>query len=721
VFDMATAADTRGDTFDYRFSSAVAAPVAFDTILRVARSRHRWSGDVLTFVRDEWASVPRMLLTDREIIRGSLSIDYALNPDDAADSVIVEYLDQDIWNAAEIQYPKNSDSFTSTNPSRLRLDGIVERNFAHREAAFYYLQSQLRRVNATLDTEHDGRMLGFGSRVRVQTELPLSWGSSGAVTAAASNILTVSPAPTWTTGPYYIAIRTKTGRQFGPVLCSRGVDDAHIVLDPTDLAAVQTAQATTLTAALTRANGAEDPSFDFGPGTSRARDCIVMSGRPNKDRVTLGLVVDVAAVHSNDLTDVPNRPTLPSLVDARTPIITNLYATFRQGVAEPILDASWTPAPGAQYYVARVSYDAGVSWTSLPETVSSNLSQVVERAGLRLQVAGIGVRHGPYTQVDLAAPTIQIKNYDLEPIAPAILAAQVREYVRRLDDRITGMEEIVGETIARQDAGQLDDKIRLATNISTLKLASDSHTASITETAAIVSDISGNLTALYGVTVDVDGNAASFVLASDGTTSAIKFKADAFVIALNGYPNVTPFVVGAVNGTPTIGMRGNVILDGETYITKTLHVADLVLGTRHLSAETVTSAAAISTSGAVLVNSTTPAVINSCTISFQGYSGQPVTIDVIGKIMVQEPLGGSAAWGWRLTNGGATVYDSDGGVILAGGHEHSTIQATFTVTATGSAQTVTVYLDASWGSTGGGGAVSWAVSSTSLRGIAYVR
>jgi hypothetical protein len=409
VYDQATAAASRGDTFDFRFTSVTPMPEAFDTILKATRCRHRWSGDQLTIVRDEWSDTPRMLLTDREIVRGSLSIDYALNTDDSADAVIVEYFDEDIWKPAEVQYPPNGESFTATQPTRVRLDGVVNREHAYREAAFYYLQSQYRRVNLSLDTEHDGRMLGFGSRVRVQTELPQTWGYGGAVIAVDDNALTLSPAPTWTPiVAHYIAIRTKTGRQFGPVLCTQGDTAAEAVLDETDLLAVETAQGMTLADALERADGADDPSFDFGVSDARARSCLVVSGRPNGDRVSLRLVVDKEDVHETDLGTVPVIPSLPALRDPVAPVIAGLYANFTQGVIEPMLQASWEPAAGAQYYRAQVSYDSGVSWTQIYEGNTANFAAVADRAALRLRVQGIGDRVGAWSQIDIEAPTIEI-------------------------------------------------------------------------------------------------------------------------------------------------------------------------------------------------------------------------------------------------------------------------------------------------------------------------
>ena len=40
--------DSRGDTFDYRVTSATAAPGAFDKILATSRAKHFWLGDTIS-------------------------------------------------------------------------------------------------------------------------------------------------------------------------------------------------------------------------------------------------------------------------------------------------------------------------------------------------------------------------------------------------------------------------------------------------------------------------------------------------------------------------------------------------------------------------------------------------------------------------------------------------------------------------------------------------
>ena len=428
IVTEAAAADSRGDCFDYTFASAVAVPDALDTILRTVRARHFWSGDVISVVRDEERTVPDMLLTDREIVRGTLSYDTIINDDQSSDSVRVEYVDEDIWQPADVQYPPDSFAFTAENPATIRVDGIVQREKALEYAAFFYLQSIYRRQLVRLDTEWDGRRLTYGAHVRVQSEIPQSWGQSGAITSVATNTLTADPAPGWAdAGSKYVRIRTKTGRVFGPVLCTRGADDSQIVLDGSDLTAVQTAQSMTLAQAVAREDGGEPPSFEFGTATRTARDCIVLSGRPSGDnRLSLELAVDNPLIYSTGIGDPPVFPSgnLPAAMI--TPQIAGLTASFRQGVAEPILEASWFPADGAQYYVARVSYDYGQTFVQVYEGFAAQLSVIVDRGDLELQVAGVGRTHGPWSAVLVYAPVIRVANSTVDV---ASLYAGLREWV----------------------------------------------------------------------------------------------------------------------------------------------------------------------------------------------------------------------------------------------------------------------------------------------------
>ncbi|MCS0501373.1 host specificity factor TipJ family phage tail protein [Ancylobacter mangrovi] len=441
--DLDALAASRSDCFDYSFRDAVGVPDALDTALRVARAKHRWIGDVLSLIRDQWRDTPSMLLSDREIVRGSISIDYQLAAEDSADGVVLNYLDESTWQPAQVQCPRDVELL---RPATIELPGIVRREQAQRETDFYWRANLYRRVRPTCTTEHDGRLLAFGSNVLMQSELPRSWGQSGALAARLGVRLTLSPVPDWGSGQHYLGVRTRRGKLWGPVKVSRGVEDRYALLDPADLAAVEAAQAMTLDAAMARGDGDEPASFVFGAGTGWQKRCLVVTGRPSGDQVELQLVVDDPRVHDEDLTSPPPLPDGPSQVIPPYPVVGGLVARMRQNVMETILEASWWPAAGAAAYAAQVSYDEGASWTQLAETRAPQISSVVAPIDLRLRVAGIGTRQGPWVAVDVTAPTLDQSQIT---VTQAMFEAGVRDYVFREIAEGQAQVEAINERMAQ--------------------------------------------------------------------------------------------------------------------------------------------------------------------------------------------------------------------------------------------------------------------------------
>lgn len=400
---LAATATARGDCFDYEFRDAGPAVDALDTILGSCRARTRWLGDVLSLVRDEWQALPSMMITDREIVRGSFAVDYLFQSENAADAVIVEYLDEDTWRAEEVQVPAD---VVAQNPMRFQRKGVVQRAQAFREGAFLWKQNTYRRVRPSLSTEHDGRLLSLGATVTVQSEIPSRWGQSGAVAWHVGRTLALDPVPTWAaSGQHYMSLRTRTGRPFGPVKVARGASDAESIVDAADLALVEGQQGLTLDEVLARPNGGDLPSFALGVGTAWIRRAKVLSGSPDGDRVALSLVVDVPEVH-DDSGDPGAVPPAAALSIPKTPLVAGLVASIEQNVLEPVLTASWWPAAGALYYVAQVSYDGRATWIPLAQVYATSLSGVVEPRALSLRVAAVGSGQGAWSVVDLDAPTI---------------------------------------------------------------------------------------------------------------------------------------------------------------------------------------------------------------------------------------------------------------------------------------------------------------------------
>ncbi|WP_027578491.1 host specificity factor TipJ family phage tail protein [Bradyrhizobium sp. Ai1a-2] len=597
VVAFAAGCTSRSDTFNYCFTTAVAVPEAFDKALTVARSRHFWLGDTVSVVRDEWRDVPTMLLTDREIVRDSTQVTITQLGEDDPDAVIVEYIDENTWLAAQVQYPPNSPTFTAQNAETKRIDGGTDRNQMFRECAFWYLQSIYRREAVQIGTEYEGRAITFGSVLRVQSELPEAYGYGGAVVAVDSNELTLSPAPVWDSGPFYIRLRRPNGKFFGPVLAGPGSSAAIAVLDAASLAAAESSQSTTLAAVLAREDGGEDPSFELGTGVSSSKLCMVLSGQPNGELCTLSLVVDDQRVHATDLGTPPVLPVGQFPANDKVPLIVGLNAMFSQGIAEPVLAASWFPSAGAIYYIADVSYDSGNSWIQVYEGADNKFdNKVVTPAALRLRVQAVtSLLRGPYATVDLSAPTVEIASgaVALKSLIDGIkyqittLMNEINDKIVDINQRIAAIadkdasdwidrEEIRSQLAARGNAASAEiNEVRLVAVGTADALASFSQEvtatfgpafSSVKTVSQAVATLDGYAAASWSIMLNVNG-AWSGIQLVDGSDSesVINLLASNVKISLPGFNGDDPydlFATGLVGGVPSVGINGNLILNG---------------------------------------------------------------------------------------------------------------------------------------------------------------
>lgn len=643
IVNHATGCDSRGDYFDYVFSTAVAVPAAFDKILTVSRARHFWLGDTVSIVRDEYKDVPNMMLTDREIVRDSTQVSWTMLGDEDPDAVIIEYIDNGTWLPATVQYPPDVvNSFTALNAETKRIDGIVDRNQAFRECAFYYLQSIYRRENVQIDVEYEGRAIQFGSCVRVQSELPMAYGYGGAVIGVNGSALTLDPVPVWDIGPFYIRLRMPNGTWFGPVTVTASGNGSIANLDATTLAAAQTAQNTTLAAVLARDAGAEYPSFELGTADSQSKLCVVLSGVPKGELCTLSMVVDDPRVHATSLGNPPILPTKNYPVDSSAPQIYFLNATLGQGTAEPLLSASWFPAPGAFYYIADVSYNSGGSWQNVYEGMANQFSVVVQAAALILRVQAVGKERGAYSTISLAAPTISIAAGTVtEASFDAALSDLVKTSITQANTRIAQIADFIGEVAADQDAANRLDKhvvkselaettvttnasinvvqsyasttqaafasYQITTNASVGTLNSNVSTlftttattngavatlqtdvgvsdgtslyAHVSTNATAIATINGKLAAEYIVTLDVNGYVSSLKAYNDGSFSSWTFVGSIFEVAFPGTTGGSPTTVFQIG---TVSGSPAIVLQGNMY-------ADGTISARHMSAGSITA------------------------------------------------------------------------------------------------------------------------------------
>lgn len=127
--------------------------------------------------------------------------------------------------------------------------------------------------------------------------------------------------------------------------------------------------------------------------------------------------------------------------------------------------------------------------------------------------------------------------------------------------------EVASERTARVSGDQAN-----ATSISTVSTTVSGHTASINSLTTSVNGIS----AQWVLQLDINGRISGIRLAGSPTSTSFSILADQFSVVLPGLNSVVPFTVGLVNGVSTVGINGNLVVDGTII-------------TRHLIAEAVTT------------------------------------------------------------------------------------------------------------------------------------
>lgn len=142
---------------------------------------------------------------------------------------------------------------------------------------------------------------------------------------------------------------------------------------------------------------------------------------------------------------------------------------------------------------------------------------------------------------------------------------------------------------------------------------------SLQQVAQVMADQFGNLSARYGVTLDVNGRATGFMLFGNNVQTDAVWVVDRFAIALPGNgPAVYPFVVGMVDGQPAVVVGGNLYADGAVIA-------------RHMASNSVTTgalAATAVTAEKMAVGSITAqnAAIANAAIDTLQVAGQAITV-----------------------------------------------------------------------------------------------
>ena len=198
-----------------------------------------------------------------------------------------------------------------------------------------------------------------------------------------------------------------------------------------------------------------------------------------------------------------------------------------------------------------------------------------------------------------------------------------------------------------------------AQSVTDLTTTVGGNTTSISTNATSITDIEGNVSGSYGVTVDANGSIAGLQLLSDGTTSSMKFAADQFKFT-NGSGTLTPFSIDTVNNK--INLTGDVVFssgsgnygdsDVQSYIDT---VGEIFTSTTTISGGQITTG--------LIKNSTYPH-----SAGHSGFSTAGMAIDLDnGSIHAEEffvDSNGSSSFGGSHTAGSVGDWVVDAGGAL---------------------------------------------------------
>lgn len=463
----AAAATARGDTFNYRFTDQMTVLEGLEVILRPMLAQPVYVWDRLSLIRDaDERETPKLLLTDFQIIRGSVQLEYTLADARAADGVIVEYVEEETWQRAEIS--STGDLADLVHPARVQIPGVTNRRQAALCARYLAASTRYRRRLVTLEVEAEGKLLSRGSLVAVQTELPQSWGQAVRIDAVdvAARKLTMHAPMEWTgAASFYLLLRTAQGAPFGPVLVTQGASPEIAILDAAGLAFVQTQSGMLLADVLARSAASEAPTGLFSAGEPRHFEGLLTGLRnAGEGRFSLDLVIDAPEMYEIDDDDVPALPPPPPLAVPAVPgAITGINARLVQEGATLSLYAAWDPAPGAQTYTVQASLipdedadeisEADREWATIYPNGFEPTLQIVGLPNndhlLRIRGTSGNGANGPWSTFTVTTPGL-----DLTP-------SGLGNLINFEDLASDAVEEILGQGVVVAEAGAISTGVKV--------------------------------------------------------------------------------------------------------------------------------------------------------------------------------------------------------------------------------------------------------------------
>lgn len=379
----------RGDKLNCAFDSSQTFWDALMQVCRAGRCRPYIQGGMIHFVRDALQTLPTAMFTNRNIVKGSFKITYVMPSSDNSDAVDVTYFDEVIWQPRTVR--AQLDVGQAVRPAKINAFGITNRAQAWREGIYSAASNRYRRKEISFDTELEGHIPALGDLIGVQSDIP-EWGQSGEVVgvsaqAGGTTIITSSEPFVWTAGAtHYAMLRRANGSANGPIVVTQGADEHSFIVYDADV-----------DFSIYSGFDKEKTHISFGRSGQVIQLAKVLTTTPNSGKVTITAINENVLVHSADAT-----VTIP--VDLYSwalsapkikPILSDFTITQTGSGTTPTISLSWSPAPGASYYIIESSTD-NLNWSTLGEITGSSYNFLGNIGTLYVRIAAFGGVIGPY-------------------------------------------------------------------------------------------------------------------------------------------------------------------------------------------------------------------------------------------------------------------------------------------------------------------------------------
>lgn len=324
---VALAADAEDWQFNGRFDNQITAWEALTLIARTARARPYVQGGVVRLALDREQTVPTAMFNMRNIVRGSLQLEYIPPSEDNADIVEVEYLDETDWTPKSVaaKYDGTPQDIDDTE-IEVQLFGITSRAKAFAEAWYLARANKYRRRVVRFTTEMEGYIPSPGDLISVSHDMP-SWGVSGEIVAydTTTRTATLSEPIDWAAASLQRMIINSEGNEASaPIGITRVGDDRVVALSAVPVIATGPKAGQNIT--ISTDNTRERTRFVAGPANAYNRLAIVTDIRPTSiNQIEIACTVDDQRVRTGPPPVIPPPPTKPPIYDqCLAPAVTGL-------------------------------------------------------------------------------------------------------------------------------------------------------------------------------------------------------------------------------------------------------------------------------------------------------------------------------------------------------------------------------------------------------------